>query len=146
MTVHLLKLSVGSESVDSLRAWQASRREHRRRQGETAEVWHRTRMFPKRRNAVLDGGSIYWVIKGVIQARQRITELRSVTGEDGIKRCDIVLDPELVLVRPTPRRAFQGWRYLNPESAPPDLGRGEGAALADLPPRMRAELLELGLI
>ncbi|MEO0619624.1 MAG: DUF1489 domain-containing protein [Pseudomonadota bacterium] len=139
MTVHILKLSVGSESLDSLEAWQ------RMRARPGAELAHVTRMFPKRRDEILDGGSIFWVIKGVIQARQEIVDLRAVKGPDGIDRCAIVYKPELIPVRPTPRRPFQGWRYLKVEDAPADLVQSGGNS-AEIPASMRLELAELGLL
>jgi len=145
MTVHILKLSVGTESIESLQAWQAKRQKIRRPNGKTGEAWHRTRSFPRRRDEVLDGGSVYWVIRGVIQARQTIVDLRAVKGDDGIERCELVFDPELVPVRPVPRRPFQGWRYLPIEDAPPDLAES-GAHVAGMPPAMRIELAELGLL
>ncbi len=146
MTIHLVKLSVGSESVESLARWQLKRLEARRAAGEAAELVHRTRMYPRRADELLAGGSIYWVIRGAILARQAIRALRRIETADGIKRCEIVLDPALVAVYPTPRRAFQGWRYLEPEDAPPDLASEVAGALATLPAGMRADLLELGLI
>jgi len=109
------------------------------------EIWHTTRMFPRRRDAVLDGGSLYWVVKRVIQVRQRIVDLREVRSDDGIMRCQIVFDPELVVVSPRPRRPFQGWRYLDPDDAPDDLSAA-GAAAVDMPPAMRRELAELCLL
>ena len=145
MTVHILKLSVGTESIESLDAWQQERMKIRRPNGKTGEVWHRTRMFPRRREEVLDGGSMFWVIRGVIQARQKIIDLRAVTGDDGIERCELVFDPELVPVRPTPRRPFQGWRYLPLEDAPCDLAEQDAVAL-NMPPAMRMQLAELCLI
>lgn len=145
MTIHIIKLSVGSESIEGLAEWQATRMEQRRRAREPIETWHRTRMFPRRKSEVLDGGSIYWVIRGLVLVRQRIIDLRAVIGEDGISRCDIVYDPKLVPVRPVPRRPFQGWRYLAPADAPPDLS-ALGGGLDDIPAKMRAELAELGLI
>jgi len=145
MTVNILKLSVGTESIETLEDWQNGRMKLRRPNGKTGEVWHRTRMFPRRREEILDGGSIYWVIKGIIQVRQSIIDLRAVTGDDGIERCEMVFDPELVPVRPVPRRPFQGWRYLTTEDAPPDLSEA-GSFAGDMPPTMRVELAELGLI
>lgn len=145
MTVHILKLSVGTESIDTLNDWQHTRMKIRRPNGNTGEVWHTTRMFPRRREDVLDGGSMYWVIRGVIQARQKIIDLRAVTGDDGIERCEIVFDSELVAVRPVPRRPFQGWRYLNVEDAPPDLADA-GIDAMDMPPVMRMQLAELCLL
>lgn len=146
MTVHIVKLSVGTESVEDLARWQASRRATNQHTSGRDEIFHTTRMIPKRRDEILDGGSIFWVIKGVIQARQTIVGLRDATREDGTRCCQILLDPELNLVRPTPRRAFQGWRYLDPDDAPVDLGGHETAALEGMPASMRRELAELCLI
>jgi hypothetical protein len=145
MALHIIKLCVGAESVESLAGWQRERLVEARKSKRPAALWHRTRMFPKRRDDVLDGGSLYWVIKGIVLVRQAIVDLRAVTGEDGISRCDIVLSPELVLVRPVPRRAFQGWRYLPADDAPADLKAAE-ARLADMPAKMRGDLVALGLI
>lgn len=146
MTLHLIKLCVGTDSIDDLRQWQDEKLAAARKKRRTARLWHRTRMFPKRRDEVLDGGSLYWVIKGVVQVRQPIIDLEAVTGEDGIQRCDIILDRELIPVRPVPRRAFQGWRYLVADEAPSDLAGASAEDLATMPPKMRAVLLELGLI
>ncbi len=138
--LHILKLSVGTESVEDLADWQAS----------MAPRWpgglprHVTRMWPKREAEVLAGGSIYWVIKGVILARQRLVRLDEVTGDDGIRRCALVLDPALVRTEPAPRRPFQGWRYLLAAEAPRDLAmarRGDDV----LPPGMAEALAEFGL-
>ncbi len=145
MTVNILKLSVGTESIDTLEEWQSGRMKIRRPNGKTGEVWHTTRMFPRRREDVLDGGSMYWVIRGVIQVRQKIIDLRPVTGEDGIERCELVFDSELIPVRPVPRRPFQGWRYLPVEDAPPDLSES-GISVNDMPPVMRMQLAELCLL
>ena len=145
MTLHLIKLCVGIESIAHLRERQAARLGAQKRARRKRELFHRTRQMPRRRDEVLDGGSIYWVIKGVVQVRQRLLDLRAVTGEDGVPRCDLVLDPELVPTRPQPRRAFQGWRYLEPEDAPADLEL-RGSDAEKLPPEMRAALIELGLL
>jgi len=137
---HLIKLSVGSESVESLAEWQETARlkwpdQHPR---------HVTRMWPKRADEVLAGGSIYWVIKGVILCRQRILDLDEVIGEDGIRRCGIVLDKPLIRVEATPKRAFQGWRYLPPSDAPSDLGAARAQEDA-LPPDLQSALAEIGV-
>lgn len=147
MTLHLVKLCVGTDSIEDLRSWQdqklaSAKRKHGRSK---PEIWHRTRMFPKRQDEVLNGGSLYWVIRGIVQVRQKILELRPAVDKDGISCCDIILDRALVPVRPVPRRAFQGWRYLEPDDAPPDLAAGTGDLTA-MPARMRAELSELGLL
>jgi len=138
MALHLIKLCVGIESIEHLRervAWRIAKEGAAR---------HITRMTPKRGDELLDGGALYWVIKGQVQARQAIIGLEPVVGEDGIKRCAIMLAPDVVATRYQPRRAFQGWRYLRGEDAPIDLP--EGTSLDDMPPQMRQELLELGLI
>lgn len=141
MTLHLQKLSVGSESIQTLADWQDHVVARRVAQGLSAHHVHVTRMFPKEREALLDGGSIYWVIKGNIQCRNRIVGLEETT-KNGHRACAIMMDPKIIPVMPVPRRAFQGWRYFKAEDAPADLqGPGSGA---DLPPALRAKLLELG--
>ncbi|WP_436641231.1 DUF1489 family protein [Microbaculum sp. FT89] len=145
MTVNLIKLCVGAESVEDLTGWIAERLADKQRRGIPTEQIHVTRMTPKRHDDILDGGSLYWVIKGIIQCRQRILELRPVTGEDGVARCGIVLDPDVRLVEPRPRGAFQGWRYLDARDAPPDLGT-KTSGIAEMPAAMRRELVELGLL
>lgn len=139
-TVHLLKLSVGSDSVDSMAAWQASARA----KGPDGLPRHITRMWPKREAEVLNGGSIYWVVKGVILARQRILRFDEVRGQDGILRCAFVLDPELHRTEAAPRRPFQGWRYLDPNDAPADLRAGRSQS-DDAPPQLLAALAEIGV-
>lgn len=146
MTLHLIKLCVGCASVEDLQAWQVEKLAQARKARREARLWHRTRMFPKRGDEIIGQGSLYWVIKAVVQVRQPILDLTPVTGEDGISRCDIVLSPELVPVRPVQRRAFQGWRYLPAEDAPADLAGGAAGDISRLPEAMRAELLALGLI
>lgn len=144
MTVHLLKLCVGTDSVDDLLEWQAARLAQAREEGRPALPVHVTRMWPRREAELLDGGSLYWVFKGLVLARQRILGLAPRTGEDGIARCAIMLDPEAVRVRPVPRRPFQGWRYLAAEDAPADLAPGEPTEA--LPPELAAELAAIGVI
>ncbi len=146
MTLHLVKLCVGAASVEDLAAWQTARLAERRRKDKTARIVHATFQTPKRAEDLLDGGSLYWVIKGVIQVRQRIVGLSEGVRDNGAACCNIELDDPLVAVRPTPRRAFQGWRYLSADDAPADLaGRGD-KGLAQMPERLRRELAELGLI
>jgi hypothetical protein len=140
-TVHLLKLSVGTENVDDLAAWQATRRA----QTEDGLPRHVTRMWPRREADILQGGSIYWVIKGVIQCRQRILRLDDYTGQDGIRRCAIVLDPELIRTQSSLKRPFQGWRYLPVTDAPPDLPKGR-ASEEPLPVELNRALAEIGVL
>lgn len=139
--LHLQKLSVGTESVEDLARWQATGR------ARTADGLprHVTRMWPKREAEILAGGSIFWVIKGMVLCRQRIVRFDEQIGEDGIRRCAIVYDPEIVRVAATPRRPFQGWRYLKPEDAPPDLSAQKDGDDA-LPPDLSARLAEIGVI
>lgn len=142
MTVHLVKLCVGAERVEQLAAWVEKRAGENARGpfGRVSE--HVTRMFPRRKDELLDGGSLYWVIKGVVLVRQKVVGLEPVAGADGVSRCAILLEPKLIETEAQPRRAFQGWRYLKPEDAPADLKRGRG----DAPPALRAELASLGLL
>jgi hypothetical protein len=146
MTLHLVKLCVGAEGIEDLADWQRRRLSELRKGAANACLSHTTRMVPKRQDQLLDGGSLYWVIKGMIQVRQKIAAFGEGRKHDGTPCCLIYLDPKLVVVRPTPRRAFQGWRYLAPADAPPDLEVGAAQRLTNLPLKMRQELAELGLL
>ena len=139
MPVHLKKLSVGSASFEALQEWQNSR------VAANMPLMHLTRNRPRRAEDILAGGSIYWIIKGVMCARQLIIELREVTRADGRPACGIVLAPGLVKVEPTRMRIFQGWRYLEAKDAPHDVlvSQEDGE---EMPPAMVAELRELGLL
>ncbi len=145
MSLNLIKLCVGCDSVEDQEEWIAFKLDERSRAGVPPEHYHTTRMVPTRAAEIVDGGSLYWVIKGSVQCRQRITEIRPFTDADGIGRCHLVLDPEVVRTDWQPRRAFQGWRYLKPADAPADIGKGK-AALVEMPPKLRLELAELGLL
>lgn len=139
--IHLIKLSVGSESVESLIAWQKTGKSH----GPDGLPRHVTRMWPRREDELLQGGSIFWVIQGLVQCRQRILRLDEVTGQDGIRRCAIVMDPEIIRTSTAPKRPFQGWRYLNPSDAPVDLPATRQAEDA-LPEDMSVALANIGVI
>ena len=145
MPVHLVKLCVGIDRLRDLRVWQARRLDDLARAGEVPELCHKTKQMPRRKDEVLDGGSLYWVIKGFVSARQRILDLKEAAREDGTRCCGIVLDPQIIETRPKPRRPFQGWRYLEMDEAPPDLSQWD-EAIADMPPGMREELRALRLI
>ena len=145
MTVHIIKLCVGIETVEHLAEVQRGRLAAAKDRGEKPVLRHLTRNMPRRKDEVLDGGSIYWVIKGVIQVRQRIVGLEAAERADGTPACAMLYDPEHVRTEPRAYRAFQGWRYLPTDKAPPDLRTGPKAA-ADLPPEMAAELRDLGLL
>lgn len=136
--LNLMKLCVGAASPEVLERWQRDRFG-----GNPAE--HVTRMWPKRADELLSGGSLYWVFKGTMLARQRLIGLEKRVGHDGISRCALILDPQVVRVSGVPRRAFQGWRYLDAADAPPDVPPGR-AAEGPLPPRLARELAEMGLL
>lgn len=140
--LHLIKLSVGPKDVAQLAALQ----QERLRTDPPLRAW--TRMFPKRAREVTEGGSIYWVVAGFVRVRQRILEIREESWDDGAPCAALVLDPLLVPVEARPMKPFQGWRYLRPEEAPPDLAQDRPAArgLERLPPRLRRDLAELCLI
>ena len=140
-TTHLIKLCVGAERVEDLTDWQASARA----KGPDGLPRHVTRMWPKRGEELLAGGSIYWIIKGAILCRQKLIRLDEAIGSDGIRRCAIVTDPELIAVAATPKRAFQGWRYLQPNDAPPDLAKARPSDDA-LPAEMQAALASIGIL
>jgi hypothetical protein len=139
-TVNLVKLCVGAEKVEDLIDWQESRRALR----PDALPYHVTRMWPKRAEELLNGGSLFWVFKGVVLARQKIVALEERRGEDGILRCALILDPAIVRTEPAPRRPFQGWRYLAVEDSPRDLPKGRAREDA-LPPELAAALADIGL-
>ncbi|MGB4829291.1 MAG: DUF1489 domain-containing protein [Paracoccaceae bacterium] len=138
--LNLLKLCVGTDSIEDLTDWQDSQ----------AARWpkgcavHVTRMWPKREAELLEGGSLYWIIKGAILCRQPLVGLERVEGSDGISRCALVMDRKVIRTEAAPRRPFQGWRYLAPEDAPRDLPMGR-ANDDTLPPELAQALAEIGL-
>jgi hypothetical protein len=142
MALHLIKLCVGCDSIADLAEWIDYRLDEARRAGRPPEHVHVTRMVPRRIGDLLDGGSLYWVIKGNVQVRQRLIDVQPFTDEEGIQRCRLVLQPKLVATAWQPRRPFQGWRYLKPADAPADLKKGRSSAL---PPALEAELAALGV-
>lgn len=145
MPLHLVKLCVGIDDIDDLAAWQKKRRAQQRAAGQKPVTRHVTRQTPKRAEEILDGGSMYWVIKGVIRVRQRIIAINSGYMRDGEPKCELRLDTRLVRVVPRAMRAFQGWRYLEHADAPADLDSlGKGAA--EMPPKLAEELRSLGLL
>ena len=145
VTLNLIKLCVGCDSVDDLRQWIEQRLKQRLKRGLSREHMHRTRMVPKRADELCDGGSLFWVIRGQALCRQRLVDVRPFVDKAGVGRCYLVLEPKLVLVEPRPWRAFQGWRYLATENCPRDLDRVAPGA-KNMPEAMRRELRELGLL
>lgn len=142
--LNMLKLCVGAEGVEDLAHWQADRLLPRRIGDLHSVARHVTRMWPTRGEELLAGGSLYWVFKGLVLARQRIVGLEPSEGADGIRRCGLLLDPSLIRTHPQHRRPFQGWRYLSAEDAPRDLVRHAGEP--DLPPALAARLDALGVL
>jgi hypothetical protein len=147
MPLHLVKLCVGAESIEDLAQWQTGRLAAQKSAGLKPRLFHTTFQAPKRQAELLDGGSLYWVIKGIIQVRQPIIGFDSGHKDDGKPCCLLLLDRTLVPVRPVPRRPFQGWRYLPADAAPADLtDRGGKDDITAMPPAMRKELASLGLL
>ena len=145
MPLHLLKLSVGVESIGHLDDLIKQRLAERKRRKQPVEHIHTTRMVPKRHDELLDGGSLFWVIRGQIAVRQKLVAVRPFVDAEGVGRCQLVLQPTLHAVMPSPRKPFQGWRYLLAHEAPPDLKAGQGEVAA-MPEALRRELAELGLL
>lgn len=152
MTLHIIRLAVGVDSVEHLADIQKRRlRDARQEHGRKAKLRTLTRNRPRRVEEMVEGGSLYWVVKGVIRVRQRILGAEDAVNHEGQPRCALILQPKLVPTVPRAKRAFQGWRYLPAEDAPPDLtaagevglkGKGGKAPPAELV----AELKELGLL
>ena len=136
MALHLTRVAFGATSLADL----VSRIESNRT-GNTIRLT--TRFLPKRHAEVVDGGSLYWIIKHQLVGRARVLAFED--RPDG--RIDMVLEAKVTPVNPIPRRAHQGWRYLNATDAPTDLGHvNEGEDVSDLPPTLLTELAELSLI
>lgn len=146
MPLHLIKMAVGIESLDHLAAVQKQRRATLKAERGKPILIHKTRNYPKRAEEILAGGSMYWIVKGFVRARQRVVGLERTQDAEGKPRCEIVLDPKLVRVSPMAHKPMQGWRYLEERDAPKDLTGKGGDPTADMPPDMLAELRKLGLI
>ncbi len=145
MTVHLLKMCVGVEDIGQLAEYHAGRLRQARRRGEPLVVRHYTRQMPRRGAEIIDGGSLYWVIRGFIRVRQSVLDVERCLDADGRPRCALVLAPDLARVRLRAFKPFQGWRYLSAENAPPDVNSAvEG--FEGMPPELAAELRQLGLL
>ena len=133
MTLHILKMAVGCPDVEILERYQRDRAAQRREIGETPEIFHLTRNFPRRAAEIVDGGSLYWIVKGAIRVRQPIVEIDRVTKDD-LSHCRLHLAAPLIRTEPRRCRPMQGWRYLEDADAPRDLPSGadrEGDALPD---------------
>jgi hypothetical protein len=138
--LHLVKMAVGASDIEEMRRFRAQRLIER------GESWVYTRNHPRRTAEVLDGGSIYWVIKGQIRVRQRVVGFRAERDDNGRAFCLILVDEELVPTLPRAFRPFQGWRYLPPADAPRDAPGGPASDFTAMPDHMLTELRELGLL
>lgn len=143
-SINLIKLCVGAKSVSELEQWQNRQFNDLETKSTKQKIVHVTRMRPKREAEILSGGSIYWVFKGLILARQEILNIEEVISGDGIKRCGLVLNQKIFTTIPKPKRAFQGWRYLTPEQAPADSGQ-YSVEEDELPHILQLELSRLGV-
>jgi hypothetical protein len=146
MPLHLIKLAVGCDSVKELKSWVAERMKAAKQKGLPQHHIHITRMTPKRVEEILAGGSLYWVIRGEIAAREKIIAIEPFRDRDGIGRCRLVMQPRVMAVSLRPMRPFQGWRYFSETDAPPDLGKAAAGSLAAMPEPLRRELRDLGLL
>ncbi len=143
MTLHIIKLAVGVDDFAHMKKVQANRRKQRR-QKPGSPHWVFTRNTPRRAEELLDGGSLYWVVKGVIRCRQELVGFEEdFDKEEARKYCKIKVKRTIIKTAPRACRAFQGWRYFKPEDAPPDIALGDSA---DMPDEMAAELRRLGLL
>ncbi len=142
MPLHLMKLAVGVADLDHLKVVQAARRRERKQPARSPH-WIFTRNCPKRTDEVLAGGSLYWVVKGVMRCRQEVVGFEVDNDADGRRYCRVKLRRTIVRTAPKAMNAFQGWRYLAPENAPPDLTAGDSLDLSD---EMAADLRRLGLL
>jgi hypothetical protein len=139
--MHLTKLAVGVRDIEHLRELQAERAQR------SPPLRHRTRNCPRRHQEVIDGGSMYWVVNGSMLVRQRVLDIVEDRWEDGSACTGLVLDSRLVALTGRPTKPFQGWRYLRPDEAPPDLPSGPRArGVTSLPPALRRELQVLCLL
>jgi hypothetical protein len=145
MSLHLVKLAVGCESIKDFKSSVANRVQTAKLRGLPRHHIHITRMTPKRFDEVLAGGSLYWVIRGEIAVREKIVAIEPFRDHDGIGRCRLIMQPKVIAVSPRPIRPFQGWRYFPEADVPPDLGKA-AASIAAMPEPLRRELRDLGLL
>lgn len=148
MALHLVKMAAGVASLANLKARQKKYLKRIASGPGAPALRYRTRNMPKRAEEILDGGSIYWVFRGHIRARQAIKAISQKRDREGRSYCELRLGRLIVPTVPRPHRAIQGWRYLEETDAPPDLKSGgkEAAAVAALPEALAEELRELGLL
>lgn len=145
MTIHLVKMAVGIDSLDHLAEVQKERRAKLKAERGKAILIHKTRNMPKREAEIIRGGSIFWIVKGFVRVRQRILGFERCANKEGRPFCEIRLEAKLVRTVPLAHKPIQGWRYIEPENAPADL-TGKAALADEMPPEMMLQLKELGLL
>ena len=145
MTVHLVKIAVGAESVEDIAEFQKQRRAKLKAERGKPILIHKTRNMPKRESEIIKTGSIYWIVKGFIRVRQRILGFEKRADKEGRPYCEIRLDPKLVRTVPLAHKPIQGWRYMEADVVPADL-IGKAAKADEMPPEMMMQLRELGLL
>jgi hypothetical protein len=145
MTVHLVKMAVGIDSLEHLAEVQKQRRARLTAERGKPMVIHKTRNMPKRDAEIVKAGSIYWIVKGFIRVRQRILGFEKCTDRNGKPFCEIRLEAKLVRTVPLAHKPIQGWRYMEAEAVPADL-TGRAARADEMPPEMMMQLRELGLL
>lgn len=141
-TINLLRLAVGITDMNHLATVQAGRL-FQYQGAKATQSW--TRRKPTREAELLNGGSLYWVIRNNIMVRQRLIGL-DLAETDAGTMCRLILDPQLIRLSPVHKKAFQGWRYLESADAPRDLGIFHpGKSDDELPQALIEELKALGL-
>jgi hypothetical protein len=145
MTVHLVKMAVGADSIEDIAMFQKQRRAKLKAERGKPILIHKTRNMPKRESEIIKTGSIYWIVKGFIRVRQRILGFEKRADQEGRPFCEIRLDPKLVRTVPFAHKPIQGWRYMEEEAVPADL-TGRAAQAEEMPPEMMMQLRELGLL
>lgn len=145
MTVHLVKIAVGADSIEDIAEFQKQRRAKLKAERGKPILIHKTRNMPKRESEIIKAGSIYWIVKGFIRVRQRILGFEKRADKEGRPYCEIRLDPKLVRTVPLAHKPIQGWRYMEMDAVPADL-TGKAAKSDEMPPEMMMQLRELGLL
>ncbi|OUX43509.1 hypothetical protein CBE37_02070 [bacterium TMED277] len=144
--VNLVKIAVGVTTVEELILRQT---EFLKKINDKnfPYFYHSTRMMPKKYEDIISNGSLYWVIKGAICARQKVLDIVKFEDTDGKKRCKIFLAPEIKKTKPVRKRPFQGWRYLKKHITPQDLNEPIKTTFdSNIPLDVQKQLLEMGVL
>jgi hypothetical protein len=145
MYTNFLRTGVGVDSIHHLHDIQSSYRHIVHQKQDCAFLT--TRRTPTRVNDLINGGSVYWIIKRQICARQIIVDIQTLKDEEDKNYCVILMDKKLILTQPLNHRHIQGWRYLPPEKAPTDIGTFDPSIIEDdMDPDMAKDLAEAGLL